>query len=119
MEYLELLFEVVSQQSVGLIFCWRSFNREVSGPCYGQVETAPDYPFDTMKACVLETLSIQEKKNILFKFEPLGDRKPSQMLANMLAYCHSGMEQSIMFRHKFPQRLPVTSRTLEQAAGAW
>ncbi len=26
-----------------------------------------DYFYDTLKACLLETLSIQEKKNILFK----------------------------------------------------
>jgi hypothetical protein len=63
-----------------------------------------------MKACLQETLSIQEKKNILFKSEPLGGRKPTQMLANMLAYFPSGMEQqSIMFQYMF---LLVTLRTL-------
>jgi hypothetical protein len=36
MEYLELLFAVVSQQSVNLIFCWRSFNREDSGTSHGR-----------------------------------------------------------------------------------
>ncbi len=61
-----------------------------------------------MKACLLETLSIQEKKNILFKSEPLGGLKPSQMLVNMLAYCPSGKEQSIMFQYMFLQRLLVT-----------
>jgi hypothetical protein len=66
-----------------------------------------------MKACLLETLSIQEQMDILFKSEPLGGRKPSQMLANMLAYCPSGMEQqSIMFQYMFLQRLQVTLRTL-------
>jgi hypothetical protein len=36
--------------------------------------------------------------NILFKPEPLGGRKLSQIMANMLAYCPSGMEQTIMFQ---------------------
>ncbi len=53
-----------------------------------------DFPYDTLKARLLEThsLSDQEKMDTLFKSEPLGGQKPSQMIANMLAYCSSGME---------------------------
>ncbi len=40
------------------------------------------------------TLSDHEKLEVLFKFEPLGGRKPSQMLASMLAYSPAGMEQT-------------------------
>jgi hypothetical protein len=67
-----------------------------------------------LKARLLEThtLSNQEKMDILFKFEPLGGRKLSQMLANMLTYCPSGMAQSIMFQFMFLQHLPVTILTL-------
>ncbi len=41
------------------------------------------------------------------------------MLATMLAYCSSGMEQSIMFQYRFLQHLPATLRTLlgEQESG--
>jgi hypothetical protein len=56
--------------------------------------------YDTLKACLLEThtLSDQEKMNILFKSEPLGGRKPPQMLTNFSAYCSSAwMEPSVMF----------------------
>jgi hypothetical protein len=61
----------------------------------------------------MKTLFIQEQMDILFKPEPLGGRKPSQMLANMLAYCPSGMEQqSIMFQYMFLLRLRVTLLTL-------
>jgi hypothetical protein len=44
--------------------------------------------YDNLKARLLEThtLSDQEKMNILFKSEPLGGRKPSQILANFSAY---------------------------------
>ncbi len=50
-----------------------------------------DFPYDTLKARLLEThsLSDQEKMNILHKSEV---RKPPQIMANMLAYCSSGME---------------------------
>jgi hypothetical protein len=62
----------------------------------------------TLNARLLETLSIHEKMDVLFKSEPLSGRKPSQMLVNILAYCPSGMEQSIMFQYMF---LLVTLRT--------
>jgi hypothetical protein len=75
---------------------------------------------DTLKYCLLEThnLSDPEKLDVLYKSEPLGGRKPSQVLANMLAYCLAGMEQTVMFQYMFLQ-LPVTLRTLlgEQKPG--
>jgi hypothetical protein len=50
---------------------------------------------------------------VLFKSETLGGRKSSQMLAIMLAYCSTGMEQSIKFQYMFLQHLLlVTLRTL-------
>jgi hypothetical protein len=80
-----------------------------------------DFPYDTLKSRLLEshTLSDHEKLEILYKSEPLGGWKPSQMLASMLAYCPAGMEQTIIFQFLFLQRLPVTLRTLlgEQEPG--
>ncbi len=46
-------------------------------------------------------LSDQEKLDVLFKMEPLGGRKLSQLLASMLAYCLSAMEQISMFQYMF------------------
>jgi hypothetical protein len=73
-----------------------------------------DFPYDLFNAHFLEaqTLSDQEKMDVLFKSVPLGGQKPSQMLANMLAYCPSHMEPSIMFQYLFLQRLLVTLQTL-------
>jgi hypothetical protein len=67
-----------------------------------------------LNACLLEThtLSDQEEMDVLFKSEPLVGQKPSQMMANMLAYCPFGMEQSIMFPYMFLRHLPVTLQTL-------
>jgi len=64
-------------------------------------------------------LSDHEKLEMLYKSDPLGGRKPSQMLASTLVYRPFGMEQTIMFQYMLLQRLPVTLRTLlrEQEPG--
>jgi hypothetical protein len=64
-------------------------------------------------------LSDQEKMDALFQLGPLGDRKPSQLLASMLSVCPSGMELQPVFQYLFLQRLPPTLRTLlgEQECG--
>ncbi len=54
------------------------------------VDNVPqDFPYNMLKARLLEThtLSDHEKKDVLFKSEPLCGQKQSQMLASMLAYC--------------------------------
>jgi hypothetical protein len=78
-----------------------------------------DYPYDTMKVCLLDshTLSNLKKMDIFFKSELLGHQKPSLMLVNMLTYCTSSMEQSIMFQHMFLQHLSVTFAVATGACG--
>jgi hypothetical protein len=53
-----------------------------------------DFPYNILKEWLLEPhmLSDQEKLDVLFKSEPLGGQKTSQLLAGMLASCPSGME---------------------------
>jgi hypothetical protein len=70
------------------------------------VENMPeDYPYDTLKARLQEihTLSYQEKMNILFKSEPLGGRKPSQMYFGLLLFCIDGTVRDV------PAYVPPTS----------
>jgi hypothetical protein len=64
-------------------------------------------------------LSDKEKMDALFQLGPLGDRKPSQLLAFMLSVCPSGVELQPVFQYLFLQRLPQTLRTLlgEQECG--
>ncbi len=50
-------------------------------------------------------LSDQEKMDALFQLGPLGNRKPSQLLASMLSVCPSGMELQPVFQYLFLQRL--------------
>jgi hypothetical protein len=78
-------------------------------------------PLEVLKLRLLEAhvLSDQEKMDALFQLGPLGDRKPSHLLASMLSVCPSGMEVQLVFQYFFLQRLPKTLRTLlgEQECG--
>jgi hypothetical protein len=78
-------------------------------------------PYEVLKLRLLEAhmLSDQEKMDALFQLGPLGDRKPSQLLASMLSVCPSGMELQPVFQYLFLQRLPQRLRTLlgEQECG--
>jgi hypothetical protein len=51
-------------------------------------------PFEVLKLRLLEAhvLSDQEKMDTLFQLGPLGDLKPSQLMASMLSVCPSGKE---------------------------
>jgi hypothetical protein len=65
------------------------------------VDNVPaDFPYNTLKARLLETHTMldQEKLDVLFKMEPLGGRKLSQLLASMLAYWPPTVEQMPMFQ---------------------
>ncbi len=46
------------------------------------------------------------------KLPPLGDRKPSIMLAEMLEYCPAGKSATAVFAYLFLQRLPREIRVL-------
>jgi hypothetical protein len=78
-------------------------------------------PFEVLKLRLLEAhvLSDQEKMGALFQLGPLGDRKPSQLLASILSVRPSGMELQPVFQYLFLQRLPQMLRTLlgEQECG--
>jgi hypothetical protein len=78
-------------------------------------------PYKVLKLRLLEAivLSDQEKMDALFQLGPLGDRKPSQLLASMLSVSPSGMKLQLVFQYIFLQRLPQTLRTLlgEQECG--
>jgi hypothetical protein len=71
-------------------------------------------PFEVLMLRLLEAhmLSNQEKMDTLFKLGPLGDSKPSQLLALMLSVCPSGMELQPVFQNLFLQQLPQTLRAL-------
>jgi hypothetical protein len=71
-------------------------------------------PYMHVKERLMEThaLSDFEKLEQLYKCEPLGGRKPSQLLAAMLAFCPDGEEKGIFFHFMFLQRLPLHLRSM-------
>jgi hypothetical protein len=80
------------------------------------IETAADEenPYEHVKHRLLETHSLSdfEKLELLMKCEPLGGRKPSQLLAEMLQLCPEGEERRIFFHFLFLQKLPVQLRAM-------
>jgi hypothetical protein len=56
-------------------------------------------------------LSDYEKFDRLVKMEPMGGRKPSQLLHDMLEFCPAGMDKTLPFHYFFTQRLPLALRT--------
>jgi hypothetical protein len=73
-----------------------------------------DTPYTTLKGRLLEThtLSQFEQLELLFQVEPLGGRKPSQLLTAMLQYCPAGEEKGVFFHFLFLRLLPATLRGL-------
>jgi hypothetical protein len=80
------------------------------------VETAQedDDPYQHLKDRLLETHSLSnfEKLDALFRVAPLGGRKPSQLLSEMLQVCPTGEEDGIFFHYLFLQRLPSHLRAM-------
>jgi hypothetical protein len=87
------------------------------------VETGPGLPQDPLsstpytdlKNCLLksrELLTPYQCIERLFLIDPLGDKMPSELLAQMMEICPCGEEQSRFFVFLFLQRLPEELRIL-------
>jgi hypothetical protein len=79
------------------------------------VENPPQHhPYTALKERLLEShqLNDYQRVSLLFRMEPLGGRKPSELLAAMLELCPRGHESSIFFTHLFLERLPAELRIL-------
>jgi hypothetical protein len=72
---------------------------------------AGQYEFFKNELLIIHQLSDYEKFDALVKMEPMGGRKPSQLLHAMLEFCTLGMERHLSFHYFFMQRLPQTLRT--------
>jgi hypothetical protein len=78
------------------------------------IEEAPEGgQYQYFKAQLLRShqLSDYEKFDRLVKSEPMGGRKPSQLLHDMLEFCPTGMDKTLPFHYFFTQRLPLALRT--------
>jgi hypothetical protein len=72
-----------------------------------------DRPYSALKQRLLASHELSEFQRIelLFKMEPLGSRKPSELLSHMLEICPRGEERNRFFIFLFLQRLPKELRS--------
>jgi hypothetical protein len=77
-------------------------------------EDQADDAYEQLKAALVSshTMSDYQRIELLSKVEPLGGRKPSDLLATMLELCPRGHETSPFFCYLFLQRLPREIRVL-------
>ena len=71
-----------------------------------------DTSYTDMKAALLSAhqLTSFQKAERLFSSEPLGDRRPSELLSELLEWVHPGDERSRLFAMLFLRRLPAAIR---------
>jgi hypothetical protein len=64
--------------------------------------------YDNLRTSLLSShsLSNYQKMERMMRLPPLGDRKPSVMLAEMLEYCPAGKSATAVLAYLFLQRLP-------------
>jgi hypothetical protein len=76
-------------------------------------DTGPE-SYERLRASLLasHSLSNYQKMERMMRLPPLGDRKPSVMLAEMLEYCPAGESTTAVFAFLFLQRLPREIRVL-------
>jgi hypothetical protein len=72
---------------------------------------AGQYEFFKNKRLNIHQLSYYEKFDMLVKMEPMGGRKPSQLLHAMLEFCPLGMERHLSFHYFFMQELQHALQT--------
>jgi hypothetical protein len=76
-------------------------------------DTGPN-SYDQLRTSLLasHSLSNYQKMERMMRLPPLGDRKPSVMLAEMLEFCPAGESSTAVFAFLFLQRLPREIRVL-------
>jgi hypothetical protein len=70
-------------------------------------ETCPD-SYNQLRASLMasHSLSYYQKMERMMRLPPLGDRKPSVMLAEMLEFCPAAAPSTAVFTFLFLQRWP-------------
>ena len=78
------------------------------------IEDPPENPYTTLKAVLLKSHQLTDFQRVekLHQLEPLGGRKPSELLAIMLEICPRGQDTSLFFQYLFLQCLPRELRIM-------
>lgn len=92
-----------------------SLTKEVVSLVLDIVEFPPDHmPYTALKQRLLASHQLTDYQRIarLHKMEPMGGRKPSELLSAMLELCPRGQEANMFFTHLFLERLPAELRIM-------
>jgi hypothetical protein len=108
----ELRFEVsrVTSERQRFAYAVDALNYESLSLVADLVESPPaDRPYSVLKERLLlaHQLSPVQKAIKLMEMPDLGDRRPSQLLADLLQVCPPGEQSSAFFRGSFIKRLPA------------
>jgi hypothetical protein len=92
-----------------------SLTKETVSLVLDLVEFPPEVrPYTALKQRLLASHQLTDYQRIaqLHKLEPMGARKPSELLGAMLELCPRGQESNMFFTHLFLERLPAELRIM-------
>jgi len=78
------------------------------------VARPPANPYQALKARLMTAYELTNIKRVelLFNLQPLGEQKPSELLAEMVRLCPTGEENNNLFNYLFLSKLPRELRVL-------
>jgi hypothetical protein len=105
----------INQEQTRYDFPVAALSKEAVSLVLDIVENLPGHhPYSALKERLLESHQLNDFQRValMLRMEPLGDHKPSELLAAMLEICPRGHESSIFFTHLFLERLPAELRIM-------
>ena len=113
-------FEVTGVQSEQEMFAHavNALSQDATRLVTDLITNAPlHHPYTALKERLLiaHQLSPIQKAAKILSMPVIGDRRPSQLLADLLEYCPPGEEKTAFFRATYMQRLPADMQVLRLA----
>ena len=110
-------FEVTGVQSEQEMFAHavNALSQDATRLVTDLITNAPlHHPYTALKERLLiaHQLSPIQKAAKILSMPVIGDRRPSQLLADLLEYCPPGEEKTAFFRATYMQRLPADMQVL-------
>ena len=105
----------VTEEQLKFDLTVNSLSQDVAAAAVEIIERPPvQQPYTALKHRLLRALELTDFQKIerLHRMEPLGGRKPSELLNAMLEFCPRGHEHNIFFTHLFLERLPAPLRIM-------
>ena len=105
----------VQDEQVKFDLVVNALSESSAGPALDVIERpSASCPYTVLKHRLLSAHQLTDYQKIskLLRMEPLGGRRPSELLAAMMDLCPRGEEGNIFFTHLFLERLPAELRIM-------